>query len=179
MTSLISNVGKTVGIGILGALAAKEGSLLSRKVVNLTGYAIGKPLDILPMSVQYKMFQVASAIGKVANALHAPFVRAGVSENAYSTFLAPILEEIPYRLILQEGSSKALQSAGVDPTVAKVIAIGATTILFGMAHNPDVTSEQFSSVALQGLAFGITQEVSGTSEAIIAHGVSNGIINYL
>ncbi|MDN3508527.1 MAG: CPBP family intramembrane metalloprotease [Candidatus Neptunochlamydia sp.] len=155
------------------------GDFLSRKIVDLTGYAAGRPLNVLPLNIQRKIWEVASKISRIANILHTPLVNAGVSERAYSIFVAPVLEETVYRLILQGGSSKALQAAGLDAKLAKVIAIGVTTILFEMAHYPDVRSQQFSNIALQSLAFSITQELRGISDAIIAHGVNNGIINYL
>lgn len=190
MTSLLSNVGSTIYAGVIGAVAAKAGGFFSKCVTKITKRPPGTILDsIIPFRIQSAMFEIALRTNAVAKRVHDEFIHTfddgsdvDVTQRLskiHSTFIAPITEEIPFRLILQEGTIMSLQFIGVPSVIAKVISIASTSIIFGMAHNAYMDSERFSSTAIAGLAYGMTQELSGIAAAIIAHGVLNASVNYL
>ncbi len=57
MTSLISNVGKTVGIGVLGAIVSRSSMWLSKKVEQKTGLHIGSLTNYIMPDCVTRLFK--------------------------------------------------------------------------------------------------------------------------
>lgn len=174
-TQLISGLLPTVGVAIGGVIAIKTSMWLAKKVEETTGSSLGTLLGRIPPSLLQTSSNCKDLISKPIKWINRRAISL-IGPRASATLVAPINEEVFYRLVLQGGIVFALTTIGIPPLLATTIAIWVQAFQFGLGHTPRVASERFSSSMLAGVVLGLIREYIGFPEAVLTHAVYNLLI---
>lgn len=162
---------------VLDALVFKE--LITRRITcDHINKSIGTCLNrLIPRKVQYGFFQVATfataAINRVTDLFFdrspAPFKK---------IVLAPILEEVAYRFVIQKSLESLFALIGLGSIPSKVLGIGASSIMFGFAHNGDPETERFAITFTSGCFYGALADRQHLGASILIHFINNLIAHF-
>jgi hypothetical protein len=96
-----------------------------------------------------------------------------INDQFVTELIAPVLEEVIYRVGIQEGMGLALTRFGVPAGAATSIAALISATLFAGAHNLDPSSPEFRQTLISGIAFGVMMHVNGLPAAVMTHAMNN------
>jgi membrane protease YdiL (CAAX protease family) len=137
-------------------------------------------LDKLPTSVSTGYVRLAQAVGTPQREITLAVMQQQLPPQFYwinddyvTELIAPVLEEIIYRGVIQEGMALALTRFGVPAGAATLITGLIASTLFAGAHNLDPASSEFRQTLTAGIAFGVMMHVNGLPAAVMTHALNN------
>lgn len=179
MASIGNCLGHTLfGIGTLVAdkVAQKTGVSLGAVLNNPYGRYLARGLGKITDVVQWPMNKVQELKLEYVSSfpLHQfnqQVIAAKRLDFVCRTFIAPIYEEIAYRGAIQFGGGVLLAPL-VGPGLGQLISGIVSDIMFGLAHNQNVSSETFISTSSKGVFLALSAGMNGLPTSLTEAGIA-------
>lgn len=170
-----------IGASVLGAVASRGATWIFQRIDDRYHVHIadlfGAVMDRAPAYVQRfyarTMMQLRQGLATL-NGLGLYLV----NQRRISTVIAPIVEEVIYRMGMQGGVSAILERLGVPSPVATTLSVSLTSIVFAGSHDMNPSSRHFRHTLVSGIIFGVTMYYFGPLSAMGAHSLNNVLIDY-
>lgn len=185
---VVESFPKLTAVSLGGAIASRSATWLTRKIDENYGVHLADVFDWLlnrlPQSVGWGYSRLARMVGTPQRMISTAFSNLPlppqlhwVNDFLVSKLIAPVVEEVVYRGIIQKGLGSALALAltrfRVPPAVAHSLSGLIAVTLFAGAHNADPRSPQFRQTLICGITFGIMMYFYGLPGAVMTHSLNN------
>jgi len=159
-------------MALFGVISSRGSNWVAKKIHDNTGLHLGLILDKIPLSIQRQMFHCSEAVTKPIKWIFRSALTI-INQKVLSEVLAPVVEESIYRFGIQNGIAFSLKTLGCNNELSSSVGIFCASLMFGFAHNCDLSHPQFIETMIPGIIFGIIQEYGGFPEAVLTHSFHN------
>lgn len=176
-------------VGALGSMVSQGLQWISRKAYAVTQLHVGHALKaVIPATLIGSLISgtqhiqtVIQLLPKGINWVCMPHLnddrlpvavinrRITILTNINNILVAPILEEVVYRGLINNGIPMGLEPLGINSPLVKLIIVFFSTIMFGLGHCSDLDKERFASTFTPGAVLAILEWNFGLEVSIIAH----------